>query len=196
MCWFITSVRPSWQAAGTVKQSGRFIWASLNLQTCKAQGWADGWGGLEEQGGDGLRYYGPQAKEAEWQQWQADWRMKSVTTQSHHVVITAVTEMDQLCCRRVPPGPWSGPTLGPGSGSGLWSPHRASPAPRLLQTVLTEARTTRWDRRSLWIHPAVSSGGETSSATGWRNDSMTWLWYDMTDLDHRWLTKRTDQQKW
>ena len=45
--------------------SGRFIWASLNLFTRKAQGRADGRGGLEEQGRDGLRYYGLQAKEAE-----------------------------------------------------------------------------------------------------------------------------------
>lgn len=41
------------------------IWASLNLFTRKAQGQADERRGLEERGGDGLRYYGPQAKEAE-----------------------------------------------------------------------------------------------------------------------------------
>lgn len=97
------------------------IGASLNLLTRKAQGRADG-RGLEEPGGDGLRYYGPQAKGSRVVAVTADWLMESVTTcQCRHVVVVAadVMEMGQLCCRRAPPGPWGGRALGPGWGSGL-----------------------------------------------------------------------------
>ncbi len=124
----------------------------------------------------------------------ADWLMKSVTTQSHHVVITAVTEMGQLCCRRLPPGPWSGPTLGPGSGSGLWSQRKVAPAPRLLQTDPTEARTTRPDTRSRWIHPAVFSGGETSSAAERQNNEGVTVWW--SNLSESQVTEITDGQNW
>lgn len=79
----------------------------------------------------------------------ADWLMEKRDNTVCHVVVTAVTEMGQLCCRRAPPGPWSGLTLGPGWGSGPGSRRRAAPGPRSLQTVLPEAKTTPLDRRSL-----------------------------------------------
>lgn len=97
---------------------GRFIWASLNLSTRKAQGRADG-RGFRGAGSGWTEVLWAASKGSRVVAVTADWLMKSVTTQYRHVVVTALTEMCQLCCRRAPPGPWSGRTLGPGWDSGL-----------------------------------------------------------------------------
>lgn len=112
VCRFIVSVHD--------KHVTQFVWPSLNLSTRKAQGGADG-RGLEERGGGRAEVLWAASKGSRVVAVTADWLMESVSTQCRRVVVIAVVmEMGQLCCRRVPPGPWwSGRALCPGSGSGL-----------------------------------------------------------------------------
>lgn len=113
----------------------------------------------EQEGGTGWGIMGRKQRKqsSSSDSWLAD--EKATRRSVRHVVVTAVTETVQLRCCPVPPGPWFGRTLGPGWGSGLWSRSTAAPGRHSPRIGPTEARTTRWDRRSPWIRPSVSAGG-------------------------------------
>lgn len=76
----------------------------MNLFTLKAQGQADGGvrGGVA--GWAEVLWAASKGSRVE----AADWR--------HDLIAAVVMETAQFCCRRPPPGPWSGPPLGQGWG--------------------------------------------------------------------------------